>query len=220
MSKCGRFVVLHIAVGIALLLVGLLGLDRVVAEFLHGSGFEGQWIFSQGTSLLDVMTGKDVSKFFIGLVLAGCAIALLATARSRAVGFRILFVALVQLLCTLLTGVSKNLFGRLRPFQLLENADWSHAWFADGSAFPSGHAGFYFGLFMPMAYLFPRWRWPLMLTPWFIAIARVNANDHFVSDVAASIVLAGILTLAFAKLTTQWKGTTDALKPMPTRGMT
>jgi hypothetical protein len=40
---------------------------------------------------------------------------------------------------------------------------------------------------MLLAYLFPRWRWPLMLVPWFIATARVNANDHFISDVAASI---------------------------------
>lgn len=66
--------------------------------------------------------------------------------------------------------------------------------------------GILFGLFMPLAYLFPRWRWPLMLTPWFIAVARINANDHFISDVAASIVLVGVITLILAGLTKQRKG--------------
>jgi membrane-associated phospholipid phosphatase len=37
-----------------------------------------------------------------------------------------------------------------------------------------------------------------MLVPWFIAVARVDANDHFLSDVAVSIVLSGALTWVFA----------------------
>lgn len=203
MTRSEKFIILHIAVGATLLIAGLLGLDRTTAEYLHRSGLENLWIFSAGTSLLDTITGKEMSKFLIGLALSGCALVLMAPSRTRALGWSILFVGLVQLLGTLLTGVSKNFFDRLRPFQLLESGDWGHAWFVDGTAFPSGHAGFYFGLFMPLAYLFPRWRWPLMLTPWFIAIARVNANDHFVSDVAASIVFVGALTLILAKMTKQ-----------------
>ena len=38
-----------------------------------------------------------------------------------------------------------------------------------------------------------------LMTPWFIAAARVDANDHFVSDVAASSVLVGVLTLLLAR---------------------
>ena len=106
-------------------------------------------------------------------------------------------------MATLVTGVAKNLFGRLRPFQVLESGDWTHAWFVNGNSFPSGHAGYYFGLFLPLAWLFPRWRWPLLLAPWFIAIARINANDHFVSDVAASMLVVGLLTLLAARLTQQ-----------------
>jgi hypothetical protein len=33
------------------------------------------------------------------------------------------------------------------------------------------------------------------------AIARINANDHFISNVAATIALMGLLTLLFATLT-------------------
>ena len=218
MTRSEKLIALHIAIGAVLLVAGLLGLDRATAEYLHGSGHEGLWIFNAGTSLLNTISGKEISKFLIGFVLSGCALVLMAFSRTRALGWSALFVGLVQLLGTLLTGVSKNVFGRLRPFQLLESGDWSNVWFVGGSAFPSGHAGFYFGLFMPLAYLFPRWHWPLMLAPWFIAIARVNANDHFVSDVAASIIFVGALTLILAKMTKQREGPNNSFKPTPLRG--
>lgn len=201
MTTRERFFVLHIAVAAALVCLGLLGFDRLVAAHQHAWGYEGLPFFLQGTGVLDIVTGKELSKFLIGLLLAvgGLALRRLST-KARDVAQRALFVGSVQLSSTLVLGVSKNLFGRLRPFELLQSGDWAHAWFASGSSFPSGHAAFYFGLFMPLAYLFPRFRWPLLLIPWFIVIARVNANHHFVSDVAASIVVVGLLTLLFARL--------------------
>ncbi len=199
MSQRDRFVALHILAGCLFLFAGLLGLDRAIAEYLQASGLQRLWLLDRGTVLLDTISGKDLSKFLIGLVLTGGGLALLTRAATRAPGRAVLFVGGVQLLSTLIAGVSKNAFGRLRPFQVLENGDWDHAWFVDGSSFPSGHAGFYFGLFMPLAWLFPKWRWPLMIVPWFIALARVNANDHFLGDVAASIVLAGVITLLGAR---------------------
>jgi membrane-associated phospholipid phosphatase len=33
-----------------------------------------------------------------------------------------------------------------------------------------------------------------MLVPWFIAAARIDANHHFVSDVALSIAMVGAIT--------------------------
>jgi membrane-associated phospholipid phosphatase len=212
MTRIDRFVGFHIAAGVVVLLAGLLGLDQAIAESLHSSGWEDAWLFRQGTVFLDTITGKEISKFLVGFLLIGGSIVLLASAQTRLAGGSILFAGAVQLFGTLVTGVSKNAFGRLRPFQLIESGDWSHAWFVGGSSFPSGHAGFYFGLFLPLAYLFPRWRWPLMLTPWFIAVARVNANHHFVSDVAASVVLVGIITLLCATLTKR-SGRTLAAQP-------
>jgi membrane-associated phospholipid phosphatase len=195
-----RFVLLHAAAGAVMLTAGLLGLDRVIAVWLHASGYEGLGVFVVGTSLLDLVSGKDISKFLPGLVLLAGALILLAMRATRTAGRSLLFVALVQLLATLVAGVSKNVFGRLRPFELLSGGDWAHAWWVGGSAFPSGHAGFYFGLFLPLAWLFPRWRWPLMLIPWFIAVARVDANHHYLSDVGASIVIVAFLTMLFARL--------------------
>jgi membrane-associated phospholipid phosphatase len=200
-SRQTWFVLGHLIAGAVLALSGLLGLDQVVAAGLQGSAYEDLAFFRAGTTLLDTVTAKDASKFLLGLVLVAGAGALFIPARTRALARGALFVGVVQLLSTLLAGVSKNLFGRLRPFEVFQSGDLSHAWFVGGNSFPSGHAAFYFGLFLPLALLFPRWRWPLMFIPWFIAIARIDANHHFMSDVGVSIVMAAALVLALSRMT-------------------
>jgi len=200
MTRQTWFMLGHVAAGSVLGLLGLLGLDQVVATSLHASAFEDLWFFRAGTTLLDTITAKEASKFLLGLVLVACAGALFIPARARALARGILFIGVAQLLSTLLAGVLKNLFGRLRPFEVLHSGDWSHVWFVGGNSFPSGHAGFYFGLFLPLAFLFPRWRWPLVVIPWFIAVSRVDANHHFMSDVGVSIALAAALVLALSRM--------------------
>jgi membrane-associated phospholipid phosphatase len=200
MSRQARFMLGHVIAGSVLALLGLLGLDQSLAVGLHGSAYEDLWFFRAGTTLLDTITAKEASKFLLGLVLLACAGALFIAARTRALARGTLFVGVVQLLSTLVAGVSKNLFGRLRPFELLQSGDWSHAWLVGGNSFPSGHAGYYFGLFLPLAFLFPRWRWPLMVVPWFIAVARIDANHHFISDVGVSIVMVAALVLAVSRM--------------------
>jgi membrane-associated phospholipid phosphatase len=200
LTKSQRLMIVHVAIGVAFTLIGLAGLDGVTAEYLRASGYEGLRMFNRGTVFLDIVTGKEISKFLIGLVLVSSALVLMIPSKTKLISWSVLFVGVVQLLGTLVTGVSKNFFGRLRPYELLKSGDWGTEWFVDGNSFPSGHAGFYFGLFLPLAFLFPRWRWPLLIVPWFIAIARVNANDHFISDVAASIAIVGGLTLLVAWL--------------------
>lgn len=182
----------------ALALFAIPLLDRPVAEAIAASGWESLWLFARGTEAFDLLSGKEISKFLLGGALTVAGLSSLAFARTRPLGGPLLFVGLVQLSSTLLAGVSKNLFGRLRPYELLESGAWDHQWFLDGSAFPSEHVGFHFGLFLPLAYLFPRQRWPLLVVPFFIAVARVNANDHFVSDVAVSMTLTALLTVGCA----------------------
>lgn len=200
MTKSRTLLVVHIVVGVLLTLIGLAGLDGLTAGYLRASGYEGLQFFTAGTVFLDTITGKDLSKFLVGMLLVVAALLLMIPARTKLISWSVLFVGVVQLLGTLVTGVAKNAFGRLRPFELLESGDWGKEWFVDGSSFPSGHAGFYFGLFLPLAFLFPRWRWPLLAVPWFIVIARVNANHHFISDVGASIAIVGALTWMVAWL--------------------
>jgi membrane-associated phospholipid phosphatase len=185
----------HAVVGGMLAALGILLLDRPVAELVHGT-IEGAWLFETGTALLDLLTGKLVSKFLLGaaIVLAGAVLAL--GAKRRVAGRAALYVGATQLAATLATGVAKNLFGRLRPWEQFELPRWDTGWFVGGGAFPSGHAGFYFGLCLPLAIALPKWRWPILAVAWFIAVARVVGNDHFVSDIGASVAVAAGLARA------------------------
>lgn len=169
--------------------------DLRLAQGVRESGVEGARFFSEGTRVLDLVTGKEASKFLLGSVLLASGAVLFAFARTRRLARGLLLVGAVQLLSTLACGVAKNAFGRLRPFEVLGPEVPDSTWFCGGSSFPSGHAGFYFGLFLPLAWLFPRWRWPLLAVPLFIAVARVAVNDHFSSDVTASMGAAALLTL-------------------------
>ncbi len=200
MKNDDKLMVIHLVLGTVMATAGLLGADRALAEWLRESGYEGIGALLQGTTLLDTISGKDVSKFLIGLLATALGLALMASLKTRGIGRCALFVGLAHLLGTTLPGVLKNAFGRLRPFELLQGGDWAHAWFVGGNSFPSGHAGFYFSLFLPLVYLFPRWWWALLFTPWFIAVARIDANHHFLSDVGVSIVIVAGICLLLGKI--------------------
>jgi membrane-associated phospholipid phosphatase len=125
--------------------------------------------------------------------------ALLFIAKStRPAAWMLLFIATTHLVTRVTAGTLKNVFTRLRPFEVIEAGNWDWNFFGErGSSFPSGHSAHFWGLFFPLAFLFPRYRWPLLLIPLFISVARVGVNDHWTSDVIASIAIAAILTLAF-----------------------
>jgi membrane-associated phospholipid phosphatase len=185
----------HLGLGAMLAALGLLWLDPALAGWVRDSGVEGAWLFANGTYALDLVLGRDASQFLLGgaLLLAGAV--LCARPAARNAGRALLYVGNVQLFATVLTGVLKTVFGRLRPHEVLA-AGPGDAWFAGGDSFPSGHAGFYFGLVLPVVALWPRRAWPLLALPWFIAVARVVGNDHYLGDVGASIAIAAGLALA------------------------
>lgn len=74
---------LHVVAGALLTVAGLSGMDRWVAIYLHQSGYEGlEWLL-RGTDWLDAATAKETSKFLLGLLVAGAALALLVPVRTR-----------------------------------------------------------------------------------------------------------------------------------------
>jgi membrane-associated phospholipid phosphatase len=125
--------------------------------------------------------------------------ALLFVAKStRPLAWMLLFIATIHLVTRVTAGTLKNVFARLRPFEVIEAGNWDWNFFGErGSAFPSGHSAHFWSLFFPLAFLFPRYRWPLLIIPLFISVARVGVNDHWCSDVIASAAIAALLTLAF-----------------------
>lgn len=200
----------YFSVGTAILcLISLLTIDRALAEWVYHSSMASASVFVEGTTWLDTLTGQNLftdkslrKTFFGGLLLIGGG-GLLFT-RYRQAGKALIFISCVQLTTVLSTGLGKVVFGRQRPFELFANGQWDMMWFAGGTSFPSGHNSFYWGLFIPLMYLFPRYWAPFLIIPIFIALARINESMHFLGDVLGSITLAMMVTLVFAVIAERW----------------
>lgn len=208
MSK--RALALTALVCAVLALVSIFGFDRRIAEAVHASIVAGSAVFVDGTHALDAISGRSLlrSHALSGVLLGGILFALGALGwlfdRGSYLARALLFTGGVQLATIAAAFGLKEVFGRQRPYELLGHGDWQHMWFAGGSSFPSGHNAFFWGLFLPLMYLFPRWCIPLLLIPLFIALARIDMSFHFLSDVLAAIALAAFVTLIAATLLGRW----------------
>jgi len=206
MSKRGLALILAICAVLAL--ISAFALDRPLALAVHQSGIErAAWIV-QGREFLDHFTGHGIAygygKFLAGGLFIAIGLVWSLARRGSRMGPGLAFAGLVQVATIIAGGLIKDLFGRMRPYQLIEHNDWSHVWFAGGDSFPSGHNSFFWGLFLPLAYAFPKYRIPLLIVPVFIAFARIDENYHFLSDVLAAIALAALMTLIAATLFGRW----------------
>jgi membrane-associated phospholipid phosphatase len=110
---------------------------------------------------------------------------------SRRPLFTLLFLLVVlRVSSEISANILKSLVHRARP--------GSYTAFAD--SFPSGHTTIYFGTFLLFAACFPRYRVWLLLVPTFIALGRIVGSLHYVSDVCAGMVLAGVLTIIWLSI--------------------
>ena len=190
--------------------VSIVGFDRQIAEAVHASAAASAAVFVEGTRALDAVSGRSLlrshalSAVLLGGILFALGVLTWLFNRGSYLARALIFTGGVQLATIASAWALKNVFGRLRPYELFAHADWSHAWFAGGNSFPSGHNAFFWGLFMPLMYLFPRYRFALLLVPVFIAFARIDVSMHFASDVLASIALAALVTLLAAMLCGRW----------------
>jgi membrane-associated phospholipid phosphatase len=185
-------------VALVLTLLSIFFLDQPVAAFAQGVGARKSVILQQGTHWLEVASGFPITRYFLAWLMLGAGALLFVSRSTRPVAWMLLFIATVHLVTRVTAGTLKNVFMRLRPYEVIEAGNWDWNFFGErGSAFPSGHSAHFWGLFFPLAFLFPRYRWPLLIVPLFISVARVGVNDHWCSDVIASIAIAALLTLAF-----------------------
>ena len=183
---------------LVLTLLSIFLLDQPIAAFVQRAGGRQSVILQEGTHWLEIVTGQTIDRYFLTYVLLGLAALLFISKASRPIAWILLFVGSAQVVTRLTAGVLKGVFERLRPFQVIEAGNWDWKFFSGhGSAFPSGHSAFFWGLFFPLAFLFPRYRIPLVIVPLFISVARPGVNDHWCSDVLASIALAALISLIF-----------------------
>lgn len=205
-----RFLVVSAIIAATFMAFGLLIADRPLVLAIHGSAIENLPFFVDGLYALDTSFGLHVSYWLAPSIFAllGLAALFLSTRTrvSRRLAIAIATAGGVQATTIALMMIGKSSFGRMRPVQLLESGDWSLLWFAGGGSFPSGHSSFYFGLFLPLAASAPRlWqRMVLLAFPIFAISARLDMNKHFISDVAASALIAACMALLASSVLHRW----------------
>lgn len=188
-------------IALALSVLSIFFLDRPIAAFAQRAGGRESPLLLHGTEWLEIASGFSIHRYFLTYLFVGLGLLLFIWRSTRSAAWILLFVGCTHIVIRLTAGTLKNVFHRLRPFEVIQAGDWDWKFFGDhGSSFPSGHAAHFWGLFFPLAFLFPRYRWPLLVLPVFISIARVGVNDHWTSDVLASAAIAALLTLAFSWL--------------------
>jgi len=185
-------------VAIFLTVLGIFLIDQPIAAFAQRAGGRESPILQGGTHWLEIASGFPITRYFLVYLLLGAAAILLIAKSTRHTAWILLFIGSTHFVTRIVAGVLKNVFHRLRPFEVIQAGNWDWKFFGDqGSSFPSGHSAHFWSLFLPLLFLFPRYRWPLLVIPVFITIARVGVNDHWCSDVIASAGLAALFTLAF-----------------------
>jgi membrane-associated phospholipid phosphatase len=197
-----RFLVGVAIVSAILLVLGLVAVDRPLAEWVRASSVENAPAIVWLQNAIETIVGRHVSRWLFGCVALAIGIVVFSIRRDAGIGRVLILSALVQLATTVVMLAGKDGFGRLRPNEVLAHGDWSHAWFAGGVSFPSGHLAFFAGFFVPFAAgIRNAWlRAAVLGLPIFIAIARIDVSAHFLSDVAASTLLAALLSLLAAAL--------------------
>ena len=152
------------------------------------------------TTALEWIFAFEVSKYLYAfvLLLVGAALHVIDRRVTRA-RFAYL-VGATLLLSRVISGTLKNVFERVRPHEFIKSGEAADFFVDGGSSFPSGHSAFYFGLFFPLALLFPRLKWLFLGIAAIAALARVFELDHYLGDILASALVAVLLVFLLAKV--------------------
>jgi membrane-associated phospholipid phosphatase len=193
-----RLIVYSLLASIALTLLSIFFFDQPIAAFVQRVGGRSSVILQQGTSFLEVISGFPIARYALTYALLTAGLILSFWTSTRSAAWMLLFIACAQFVTRIAAGTLKGVFERLRPFEVIQAGDWDWKFFSGhGNSFPSGHGAHFWGLFFPLAFLFPRYRIPLLIIPLFISVARVGVNDHWCSDVLGSIAIAAAVTFFF-----------------------
>lgn len=184
------------------MLAGLAGLDGWLANALARHALLDAAVFVHGMHLIDTLSGLRAGAIWAaGLALLAIGLIWLAARHGARHAQLLVATGTISVIAMACTTLLKHVFGRLRPFQmeaLQASSEMGATWFAGGTSFPSGHAAFYFGLFLPLAAgIRPGpMRVIFLAVPIYVAAARINMNQHYLSDVAASALLVSLLCMA------------------------
>jgi len=188
--------------------VALWVLDKPLALWLHDYAQEARPFYEKLTNAFDkvyesVFYAADLGGVPIGFV-ALVVLFLLGRFLLHAPGPGVfLLIGLVLLNSGVATNLLKIYFRRPRPDAfLVHDMVGTGFWQATTRdySFPSSHATLYFSFLLPLAWQFPRYRWPLLGLASLLTSGRLVLELHFLGDVLASIGLVGVLTWLFSRL--------------------
>lgn len=183
-----------------LLAICIFMIDRPVAIWIENKGTSLERVTSAIISVIEIGFGFTISKYLYGFALLLAGFIMRAADKNWRRANLFFFVAATHIISRLTAGVLKNVFHRSRPFEYLENKEVADFFTEAGSAFPSGHVAHFFGLFLPLVFLFPKYTWLWLLLPFFVLIQRVVANDHYPGDTVASVLIAYLSTWLFYRV--------------------
>ncbi len=104
---------------------------------------------------------------------------------------------------SIIVGIIKRVVGRARPYVELPPDSSPFTWFVlndDLQSFPSGHADTFLSVATVLSWLWPRWRWPILIAGVVGAFSRVVLHVHYVSDIAVG----GAIGVAVAYAMRSW----------------
>jgi len=201
---------LYIITIVSLLVVSYFNIDKDVARYFlaHKATYE---------SIGDFISIFGESHWYIASGILGWAF--FKYKKHNAIyANRFLFLLYSNLFSGLVSLTFKHLFGRIRPwglrdgkdefgFLLFQNFDmgfvekmkFHFATIADApttyTSFPSGHTTTVFAFFTYLSLLFPKYIYVWLIGAIVLVSSRILANDHFISDILAGILVGTISTM-------------------------
>lgn len=171
----------------------ILALDAPVARAL--APYQPWPLWNQLLWALELVSGLTVSRWTYAIALPAAGLIALMVPRLRPLAFSLWLLAVVHVATKFSTVEIKELTGRLRPSEWLARGG-DMFFVEEGIAFPSGHVTHLLSLTLPLAVVAPRLGRPLLFLPFLIAVCRVAANAHFLSDVTGALVWVCVITYA------------------------
>jgi membrane-associated phospholipid phosphatase len=199
MTPSGRLFEYSAITAMTFAVVSILAIDGPLAATLSALPSDARKVITEFVTACELLFGFRVSVYFYGgmLILAGAAARMM---RRPTAARGLLFAGLTHVTARFLADILKAPFSRLRPYEVLGGEGLHDTWFASvGNSFPSGHAVHFWSLFFPLAVLFPRLKLALAILPVLVSLARVAVNDHYLSDVIASMGLAALVAWVYAR---------------------
>ncbi|MBA3395249.1 MAG: phosphatase PAP2 family protein [Deltaproteobacteria bacterium] len=172
----------------------VVAIDRPLALWIVE--FEPSTLWDRGIEVLEWTVGLPVLRLFSSVALVAGMLVVMAVPRWRVHAPVWMLMAGTHVVCRFLSFHIKGATGRLRPNEWMAHGGDGTFW-RDGIGFPSGHVVLFASIVIPLAVVAPRTR-PLLAIVGFVMAARMAVNEHWASDVIASITLVALVAWMLA----------------------